>query len=87
MVEKALQCALSDPVRPVVISGAKSPIEAGANAAAGGAESSMDECERLRILSRVVNGRSEKMLSNQVAAFAEEFECLLVGGLPRFRWN
>ena len=49
MVEKALQYALSHPARPVVIPGAKSPTQAGANAAAGGAELSMEECERLRI--------------------------------------
>jgi len=44
-----LQYALSHPARPVVIPGAKSPTQAGANAAAGGAELSMEECERLRI--------------------------------------
>ena len=49
MVEKALQYALSHLARPVVIPGAKSPTQAGANAAAGGAELSMEECERLRI--------------------------------------
>ena len=49
MVNKALQYALSHPAQPVVIPGAKSPAQASANAAAGDAELSQQECEGLRI--------------------------------------
>ena len=49
MVAKALGYALSHSTRPVVIPGAKSPVQASANAAAGRSELSADECERLRI--------------------------------------
>ncbi len=49
MVAKALGYALSHSARPVVIPGAKSPAQASANAAAGRAELSAEECERLRI--------------------------------------